>query len=107
EVSDTVPAEEPAAEPPAETQVEEVSDTTETVDEAATVEEVSDTAPAEEPAPEAAPAKTKSLRHVPRSRRRQRPGPVRETPATRVSATSSRPPSRPLPLRGRSRKGRW
>jgi ribosomal protein uS17 len=77
EVSDTTP-ETPAEEaaPEAEAPVEEVSDTTPEV-------------PAEEAAPEAeAPvAKTKSLRHVPRSQRRQRPKPVRERPATRKPIT--------------------
>ena len=88
EVSDTTDTFDEAA------TVEEVSDTGDTVDEAATVEEVSDTpteppaeqptseAPAEEPAAEGPPAKTKSLRHVPRPQRRQRSRLVREKPAT-------------------------
>jgi ribosomal protein uS17 len=74
------------------TEVEEVSDTTETVDETPTVEEVSDTAAAEEEAPaaeEAAPAPAekpkKSLKHVPRSARRTRSKTVREKPKTRRS----------------------
>jgi len=82
----------------AETSVEEVSDTTETVDEAATAEEVSDT-PAEAPAAEEAAAEPeaeapapaekpkKSLKHVPRSARRTRSKPTREKPATRKPIT--------------------
>jgi small subunit ribosomal protein S17 len=67
----------------AEASVEEVSDTPETVDEAATAEEVSDT-PAEEPAVEAPAGKpSKSRRHVPRAERRTRTKVVREKPATR------------------------
>ena len=83
----------------AEAPVEEVSDTTETVDEAPAAEEVSDTtaeAPAEEAAPEAPPAKTKSLRHVPRSQRRQRSRPVREKPATRKPITRTEKPESEL-----------
>jgi small subunit ribosomal protein S17 len=95
-------------EPEAEAQVEEVSDTTDTVDEAATVEEVSDTvtdapaeepaaeAPAEEPAPEPAGPKTKSLRHVPRSQRRQRSKTVREQPAARKPITRTEKPASEL-----------
>ena len=75
-----------------EAQVEEVSDTTETVDEAATVEEVSDTTPEPEPAP----AKTKSQRHVPRPQRRQRPKLVRERPATRKPITRTEKPESEL-----------
>jgi len=89
EVSDTTP----------EAQVEEVSDTTETVDDAATAAEVSDTtpqAPAEEAASEAPAAKTKSLRHVPRPQRRQRPKPVREKPATRKPITRTEKPESEL-----------
>ena len=91
--------------------VEEVSDTTETVDEAAPVEEVSDT-PVETPAEEApaepeaeapaepeaaaepeAPAKpSKSQRHVPRSLRRTRTKIVREKPATRKPITRTAAP---------------
>src|SRR5689334_839339 len=77
-------------------EAEEVSDTTQTVEETPTAEEVSDTtdAPAE-PAAEAetaeapaAPAKKQqSLKHVPRSARRTRTKTVREKPATRKSIT--------------------
>jgi small subunit ribosomal protein S17 len=63
--------------------VEEVSDTTETVDEEPAVEEVSDT-PAEEPAPA---AKSKSQRHVPRSQRRTRTKVKREPAKTRKPIT--------------------
>jgi ribosomal protein uS17 len=75
-----------------EAHAEEVSDTTETVDEAATVEEVSDTVE-ETPTPE---VKTKSLRHVPRSQRRQRSRPVREQPATRKPITRTEKPESEL-----------
>jgi small subunit ribosomal protein S17 len=82
--------------------VEEVSDTTETVDEAPAAEEVSDT-PAEEapavdaevsdtPAEETPTAKTKSLRHVPRSQRRQRPKVKREPAKTRKPITRTEAP---------------
>src|SRR5437763_4296285 len=64
------------------------------------MEEVSDTVPA----PEAPPAKTKSLRHVPRSRRRQRPGPVRETPATRKPIVRTEKPESE-PARRQERRG--
>ena len=50
-----------------------------------------------ESAPEAAAApKTKSLRHVPRSQRRQRPKPVRERPATRKPITRTEKPESEL-----------
>ena len=88
-----------------ETTEEQVSDTTETVDEAAPVEEVSpaEEAPAEPEAeapaePEAAaepeaPAKpSKSQRHVPRSLRRTRTKIVREKPATRKPITRTAAP---------------
>jgi small subunit ribosomal protein S17 len=103
-----------------ETTEEQVPDTTETVDEAAPVEEVSDTpvetpaeeAPAEPEAEEApaepeaeapaepeaaaepeAPAKpSKSQRHVPRSLRRTRTKIVREKPATRKPITRTAAP---------------
>ena len=91
--------EETTEEPEAEAQVEEVSDTPETVDEAATVEEVSDTTSTEAPAeaaPEAPPAKTKSLRHVPRSQRRQRSRPVPEKSATRKPITRTEKPESEL-----------
>jgi small subunit ribosomal protein S17 len=77
----------------AEAPVEEVSDTTETVDEAPAAEEVSDTPAAEEEAaPEAPAAKTKSLKHVPRSQRRQRSKPAREKAATRKPITRTEKP---------------
>jgi small subunit ribosomal protein S17 len=70
--------------------VEEVSDTTETVDETPAAEEVSGTTPEAEAAPEAeaeAPAVVekpkKSLKHVPRSARRTRTKTVREKPKKR------------------------
>ena len=70
------------AEPVAEEETpEEVSDTAEATEEAPAEEEVSDT-----PAP--APArKSKALRHVPRSARRQRSKPAREKPAARKPIT--------------------
>jgi ribosomal protein uS17 len=72
----------------------QVSDTPETVEEEETVAEVSDTTP---PAEEAPPAvKTKSLRHVPRSERRQRSRPVREKPATRKPITRTEKPESEL-----------
>ena len=72
--------------------VEEVSDTSETVDEEPAVEEVSDT-PADEPEAEPAPvAKTKSLRHVPRSQRRQRTKVKREPAKTRKPITRTEAP---------------
>jgi ribosomal protein uS17 len=81
----------------AEASVEEVSDTTETVDEAAAAEEVSDTpaeTPAEEPAPEAPAAKpSKSQRHVPRSQRRTRTKTVREKPAARKPIVRTEKPA--------------
>jgi small subunit ribosomal protein S17 len=50
-----------------------------------------------ESAPEAAAApKTKSLRHVPRSQRRQRPKPVRERPTTRKPITRTEKPESEL-----------
>ena len=105
-----------------ETTEEQVSDTTETVDEAAPVEEVSDT-PVETPAEEApaepeaeapaepeaaaepeAPAKpSKSQRHVPRSLRRTRTKTVREKPATRKPITRT---SAPEPELGRRQERR-
>ena len=74
-----------------EARVEEVSDTTETVDDAP-AEKVSDTAPE----PDAPAAKTKSLRHVPRPQRRQRPKPVREQPSTRKPITRTEKPESEL-----------
>ena len=88
--------------------VEEVSDTTETVDEEPAVEEVSDTSPEpaaeEEPAaaeaepePEPAPAvKTKSRRHVPRTERRQRPKVQREPAKTRKPIVRTEKPDSEL-----------
>ena len=72
---------------------EEVSDTTAVSDtsdtgEATNVEEASDTT--------AAPAKTKSRRHVPRAERRQRTKPVREQPKTRKPITRTEKPESEL-----------
>ena len=105
------------AEVQAEAPAEEVSDTTETVEETPAVEEVSDTpaepepeaeaeaeAPAEEAAPEASAAKTKSLRHVPRSARRTRSKPAREKPATRKPITRTEKPATE-PGRRQERRG--
>jgi len=88
---------------------QEVSDTTEPVDEEQVVEEVSDTlseeppaaaeevsetpAAEEEPEPEPVPAaKAKSLRHVPRSQRRQRSKPKREPAKARKPITRTEAP---------------
>ena len=65
-----------------------VSDTVEPVAEEETPEEVSDTQP---PA-----AKTKSLRHVPRSQRRTRSKPTREKPATRKPITRTEKPAKEI-----------
>jgi small subunit ribosomal protein S17 len=89
-VSDTStpePEDTPAVEAEAESTPEEVSDTAETAEEAPAQEEVSDTS-----APEAPAAKTKSLRHVPRSQRRTRSKPTREKPATRKPITRTEKP---------------
>jgi ribosomal protein uS17 len=76
-VSDTTPAPEAAVEDAA-PEAEEVSDT---------ADAVSDTAPAK---------KQRSLKHVPRSARRTRSKPVRETPATRKPITRSEKPASEL-----------
>jgi ribosomal protein uS17 len=100
----------------------EVSDTPETVDEAAAVEEVSDTpaetpvvsdtpAPAEAEAPEEVSdtepvsdtKRAKSQRHVPRPLRRTRTKTVREKPATRKPITRT---SAPEPELGRRQERR-
>jgi small subunit ribosomal protein S17 len=108
--------EEPEVE--AEAQAEEVSDTTEPVEETPAVAEVSDTpaepeaeaeaeaeAPAaEEAAPEAPAAKTKSLRHVPRSQRRTRTKTQREKPAARKPITRTEKPATE-PARRQERRG--
>lgn len=75
-----------------------MSDTAETVDEAPAAEEVSDTPAEEEAAEPEAPAakKTKSLRHVPRSERRQRSKPAREKAATRKPITRTEKPESEL-----------
>jgi ribosomal protein uS17 len=72
--------------------VEEVSDTTETVDEAPAAEEVSDT-PAEEETPAVEPKPSRSQKHVPRSQRRTRSKPAREKPATRKPITRTEKPA--------------
>ena len=91
--------------PEPEAQVEEVSDTTETVDEAPAAEEVSDT-PAEEEAaaPEAPAKKAKSLKHVPRSERRKRSKPAREKSATRKPIVRTEKPEN-VPGRSQERRG--
>jgi len=97
EVSDTSTPdteETPAVE--AEPAAEEVSDTPEAAEEAPAEEEVSDT-----PAPV---AKTKSLRHVPRSARRTRSKPAREKPATRKPITRTEKPATE-PARRQERRG--
>jgi small subunit ribosomal protein S17 len=97
EVSDTSTPdteETPAVE--AEPAAEEVSDTPEAAEEAPAEEEVSDT-----PAPA---AKTKSLRHVPRSARRTRSKPAREKPATRKPITRTEKPATE-PARRQERRG--
>jgi small subunit ribosomal protein S17 len=63
--------------------------------------------PEAEAAPEAepvAPAKTKSLRHVPRTERRTRSKPVREKPATRKPITRTEKPATE-PARRQERRG--
>ena len=117
EVSDTsTPEAEETPEVEAEAQAEEVSDTTEPVEETPTGAEVSDTpaepeaeaeaeAPAaEEAAPEAPAAKTKSLRHVPRSQRRTRTKTQREKPAARKPITRTEKPATE-PARRQERRG--
>jgi small subunit ribosomal protein S17 len=106
--------EEPEVE--AEAQAEEVSDTAEPVEETPAGAEVSDTpaepeaqaeaeAPAaEEAAPEAPAAKTKSLRHVPRSQRRTRTKTQREKPAARKPITRTEKPATE-PARRQERRG--
>ena len=100
EVSDTSTpeAEEtPAVEAEAESTPEEVSDTAEPVAETPDVEEVSDTPPP-------AQAKTKSLRHVPRSQRRTRTKTKREAPAARKPITRTEKPET-TPARRQERRG--
>jgi small subunit ribosomal protein S17 len=97
EVSDTsTPEAEETPEVEAEPAAEEVSDTPEAAEEAPAEEEVSDT-----PAPV---AKTKSLRHVPRSARRTRSKPAREKPATRKPITRTEKPATE-PARRQERRG--
>jgi len=97
--------------------VEEVPDTPETVDEAPAAEEVPDTpaeepapeapdeeTPVEEPAPEVPAAKTKSLKHVPRSQRRTRTKPVREKPKARKPIVRTEKPATD-PARRQERRG--
>ena len=100
EVSDTsTPEAEETPAVEAEPVAEEVSDTAETVAEAPDVEEVPDTQP--EPV---APAKTKSLKHVPRSQRRTRSKPAREKPAKRKPITRTEKPETE-PARRQERRG--
>jgi small subunit ribosomal protein S17 len=75
----------------------EVSDTAEAAEEAPAEEEVSDT-----PTPPA--AKTKSLRHVPRSQRRTRTKTQREKPASRKPITRTEKPATE-PGRRQERRG--
>ena len=96
EVSDTSGGSEETPEVEAESTPEEVSDTAETVAEEPTPVEVSDTPP---PAP-----KTKSLRHVPRSARRQRSKPAREKPKTRKPIIRTEKPATE-PGRRQERRG--
>jgi small subunit ribosomal protein S17 len=99
EVSDaSTPEAEETPEVEAEPVAEEMSDAAEPVDEAPAEEEVSDTSP---PAPV---AKTKSLRHVPRSARRTRSRPAREKPATRKPITRTEKPATE-PARRQERRG--
>jgi small subunit ribosomal protein S17 len=99
EVSDTsTPEAEETPEVEAESEPQEVSDTPEPAAEAPAEEEVSDT-----PAPAPA-AKTKSLRHVPRSARRQRSKLAREKPATRKPITRIEKPATE-PARRQERRG--
>ena len=98
EVSDTsTPEPEEAPEVEAEPAAEEVSDTP--AAEAPAEEEVSD---AQEP--EAPGRKTKSLRHLPRSARRQRSKPAREKPKTRKPITRTEKPATE-PGRRQERRG--
>jgi small subunit ribosomal protein S17 len=100
EVSDTsAPEAEETPEVEAESTPEEVSDTPAASEEAPAEEEVSDT-----PGPEAPAAKTKSLRHVPRSQRRTRSKPTREKPATRKPITRTEKPATE-PARRQERRG--
>jgi small subunit ribosomal protein S17 len=69
-----------------------------------TPEEVSDTEVSDTPEPEAPAAKTKSLRHVPRSQRRTRSKPTREKPATRKPITRTEKPATE-PARRQERRG--
>jgi small subunit ribosomal protein S17 len=97
EVSDTsTPEPEETPEVEAEPVAEEVSDTAETVEEAPAEDEVSDTA--------APAAKTRSLRHVPRTERRTRSKTTREKPATRKPITRTEKPATE-PARRQERRG--
>lgn len=97
EVSDTsAPEVEETPVVEAESTPEEVSDTPEAAAEAPAEEEVSDT-----PAPA---AKTKSLRHVPRSQRRTRTKTQREKPAARKPITRTEKPATE-PARRQERRG--
>jgi small subunit ribosomal protein S17 len=96
EVSDTsTPEAEETPEVEADSAPAEVSDTAEPVEETSAEEEVSDTPPA---------AKTKSLRHVPRSQRRTRSKPAREKPAKRKPITRTEKPATE-PARRQERRG--
>ena len=88
--------------PEPEAQVEEAP----VAEEAPAAEEVSDTPAAEEEAaaPEAPAAKTKSLKHVPRSQRRTRSKPTREKPASRKPIVRTEKPES-VPGRRQERRG--
>jgi small subunit ribosomal protein S17 len=98
EETEATPEAEETPEVEAEPVAEEISDAAEPVEEAPAEEEVSDTSP---PAPV---AKTKSLRHVPRSARRTRSKPAREKPSTRKPITRTEKPATE-PARRQERRG--
>jgi len=76
--------------------IEETEETPEVEAEATETPEPSSENLVPESEPESPPAKTKSLRHVPRSQRRQRPKPVRERPTTRKPITRTEKPESEL-----------
>jgi len=76
--------------------IEEIEETPEVEVEATETPEPSSENLVPESEPESPPAKTKSLRHVPRSQRRQRPKPVRERPTTRKPITRTEKPESEL-----------
>jgi len=76
--------------------IEEIEETPEVEVEETETPEPSSENLVPESEPESPPAKTKSLRHVPRSQRRQRPKPVRERPTTRKPITRTEKPESEL-----------